>query len=55
MGTKEHDRITNYIFPKQETDFIFAETVEQLSEVFGKNQFLFNIRFNCLKLTQDDK
>lgn len=52
LGTAEHKRFTNFILPQQPKDLNFEQTVSQLSEIFSEQLSLFNIRYNCLKLTK---
>lgn len=54
LGCREHLRYKQYILPKQPGDFTFAETVAQLTNIFGELSSLFNTRYNCLKLKRDD-
>ncbi|KER30088.1 hypothetical protein T265_03452 [Opisthorchis viverrini] len=52
LGTLEHDRFTNFILPQNPKDLTFAQTVDQLREIFGDQHSLFNVRYNCLKLAK---
>lgn len=52
LGTIEHERYTNYILPKNPRDISFEETVKILSQIFGEQSSLFNIRYQCLKIVK---
>ena len=54
LGSSEHDRYANYILPKHPRDYNFDETVETLRQIFGEQISLFNMCFNCLKITKSD-
>ena len=54
LGSSEHDRHANYILPKHPRDYNFDGTVETLSQIFGEQISLFNMRFNCLNITKSD-
>ncbi|KAH9583008.1 hypothetical protein MS3_00000430 [Schistosoma haematobium] len=49
----EHERYSNFILPKNPRDFSFDETVKTLSQIFGEQSSLFNIRCQCLKITKE--
>ncbi|CAH8651986.1 unnamed protein product, partial [Schistosoma intercalatum] len=53
LGTMEHERYSNFILPKNPRDFSFDDTVKTLSQIFGEQSSLFNIRYQCLKLTKE--
>ncbi|CAH8585986.1 unnamed protein product [Schistosoma intercalatum] len=53
LGTMEHERYSNFILPKNPQDFSFDDTVKTLSQIFGEQSSLFNIRYQCLKLTKE--
>ncbi|VDP44977.1 unnamed protein product [Schistosoma margrebowiei] len=50
LGTGEHERYSYFILPKNPRDFSFYATIEILSQIFA----LFNIRYQCLKITKAD-
>ncbi|CAH8538525.1 unnamed protein product [Schistosoma rodhaini] len=52
LGTAEHERYSNFILPKNPRDFTFDETIEILSQIFAEQSSLFNIRYQCLKITK---
>ncbi|KER24112.1 hypothetical protein T265_08154 [Opisthorchis viverrini] len=54
LGTAEHDRFTNFILPKLPRDLGFADAVKILAQIFGEQSSLFNIRYQCLKITKRD-
>ncbi|KER23306.1 hypothetical protein T265_08791 [Opisthorchis viverrini] len=54
LGTAEHDRFTNFILPKHPRDLGFADAVKILAQIFGEQSSLFNIRYQCLKITKRD-
>ncbi|KER31390.1 hypothetical protein T265_02308 [Opisthorchis viverrini] len=54
LGTPEHERFTNFILPKLPRDLSFDETVRTLSQIFGDQTSMFNIRYQCLKLAKKD-
>ncbi|CAH8468032.1 unnamed protein product [Schistosoma guineensis] len=49
----EHERYSNFILPKNARDFRFDETVKTPSQIFGEQSSLFNIRYQCLKITKE--
>ena len=51
LGAAEHTKYCNYILPKNPRDFNLQQTVNTLSSIFGERSSLFNIRYNCLKIT----
>ncbi|CAH8623518.1 unnamed protein product [Schistosoma rodhaini] len=53
LGTTEHERYSNFILPKNPRDFSFDETIQTLSQIFGEQSSLFNIRYQCLKITKE--
>ncbi|KAK4470017.1 hypothetical protein MN116_000047 [Schistosoma mekongi] len=53
LGTIEHERYSNFILPKNPRDFSFDETVQTLSQIFGEQSSLFNIRYQCLKIMKN--
>uniref|UniRef100_A0A183S8H8 NR LBD domain-containing protein n=1 Tax=Schistocephalus solidus TaxID=70667 RepID=A0A183S8H8_SCHSO len=53
LGTKEQERYTDILLPKNSCDFTFDEIVKQNSETFRENSSLFNIRYQCLKLVKN--
>ncbi|KAF5395454.1 hypothetical protein PHET_12170 [Paragonimus heterotremus] len=52
LGTVEHEWFTNFILPQQPKDLGFDQTLKQLRDIFGEQLSLFNVRYNCLKLTK---
>ncbi|KER33031.1 hypothetical protein T265_00942 [Opisthorchis viverrini] len=50
----KHDKYANYILLKNPRDFTFDETVNTLSQIFGEQTSLFNIRYRCMKLVKID-
>ncbi|KER21195.1 hypothetical protein T265_10422 [Opisthorchis viverrini] len=54
LGPAEHDKYANYILPKNPRDFTFDETLHTLSQIFGEQTSLFNIRYRCMKLVKSD-
>ncbi|VDP87210.1 unnamed protein product, partial [Schistosoma mattheei] len=52
LGTSGHERYSNFFLPKNPRDFFFDATIEVLSQVFAKQLSLFNIRYQCLKVTK---
>ncbi|CAI2725915.1 unnamed protein product [Schistosoma spindalis] len=53
LGTMEYERYSNFILPKNPRDFSFDETIKTLSQIFGEQSSLFNIRYQCLKITKE--
>ncbi|CAH8671047.1 unnamed protein product [Schistosoma bovis] len=53
LGTMEHERYSNFILPKNPRDFSFDETIKTLSQIFGEQSSLFNIRCQCLKIKKE--
>lgn len=54
LDTTAHTRYVNLILPKKPCDFTFDETVKKLTEIFGKSDSIFNLRFKCFQLTKAD-
>nr|CAX83704.1 Gag-Pol polyprotein [Schistosoma japonicum] len=52
-GTVEHERYSNFILLKNPRDFSFDKTIQTLSQIFGEQSSLFNIRYQCLKITKE--
>lgn len=50
LDTAAYARFANYILPRVPNALSFAQTVEELKSVFGRNISVFNTRFNCLQL-----
>ena len=50
LGTKEHERYTNFILRKKTGNFTFTETAAQLTDIFGELSSLSYSRYDCLKL-----
>ncbi|CAH8545975.1 unnamed protein product [Schistosoma haematobium] len=48
----EHERYSNFIFPMNPRDLSFDATIEILSQIFAEQSSLFNIRYQCLKMTK---
>ena len=53
LGTKENQRFVKFILPKRPSDLSFTETIAILTDIFGKQQSLFNIRYNCFKIAKN--
>lgn len=53
LGTNEHAQYCNYILPKHPRDLTFQETQNRLETIFGDRSSLFNIRYNCLKISRE--
>lgn len=53
LGTKKNERFVNFILPKRPSDLTFTETVSILTDIFGEQQSLLNIRYNCFKLSKN--
>lgn len=54
LGAAEHEKFTNFILPKKSTDLAFDAAVAILSQIFGEQSSLFNIRYRCLAMTKRD-
>nr|CAX83703.1 Gag-Pol polyprotein [Schistosoma japonicum] len=54
LGPSELDKYCNLILPQNPRDRSFADTVQSLSQQFGDNSSLFNIRYRCLKLIMNE-
>ncbi|BHF66177.1 hypothetical protein SprV_0200919300 [Sparganum proliferum] len=54
LGPAEHERYANFILPKNSREVTFKDTVQTLSQIFGEQSSLFNIRFQCLQLCKRD-
>ncbi|CAH8566258.1 unnamed protein product [Dicrocoelium dendriticum] len=54
LGAAEHEKFTNFILPKKSTDLSFDEVVAALSQIFGEQTSLFNIRYKCLTITKKE-
>ncbi|CAH8529728.1 unnamed protein product [Dicrocoelium dendriticum] len=54
LGAAEHEKFMNFILPKKSTDLTFDEAVATLSQIFGEQSSLFNIRYKCLTMTKRD-
>ncbi|VDL91261.1 unnamed protein product [Schistocephalus solidus] len=54
LGTKEQASYTDMLLPKNPLDLKFYETVKQLSQIFQEKSSLFNIRYQGLKLVNND-
>lgn len=54
LGAAEHEKSTNFILPKKSTDLFVDEAVAVLSQIFGGQTSLFNIRYKCLTMTKKD-
>ena len=54
LGTVEHERFINFILPKLPRDLSFADTVKIMTQIFGEQHSLFNIRYQCLQLRKKD-
>nr|CAH8866294.1 unnamed protein product [Trichobilharzia regenti] len=52
LGTVEHNRYVNFILPKNPRELSFDETVTVLSQIFGEQSSMFNIRYQCFQLTK---
>ena len=52
LGTVEHNKFVDYIFPKKTCELGFLETVKLLSELFSSKTSLFHKRWKCLDLTK---
>ena len=53
LGTKENQRFVKLILPKGPSDLTFTETIVILTDIFGEQQSLFNIRYNCFKIAKN--
>ena len=53
LGTKENQSFVNFILPKRPSDLTFTETIAILTDIFGEQQSLFNIRCNCFKIAKN--
>ena len=54
LGAAELDKYCNLILPQNPRDRTFSETCSTLSQHFGDNSSLFNIRYRCLKLKMNE-
>ncbi|KAK4474317.1 hypothetical protein MN116_000402 [Schistosoma mekongi] len=54
LGAAELDKYCNLILPQNPRDRTFTETCTILSQHFGDNSSLFNIRYRCLKLKMNE-
>lgn len=54
LSTIAHTRFLNYILPKKPREMTFEETKSTLEKIFGRQTSLFNLRFNCLKVTKNE-
>ncbi|KAK4470004.1 hypothetical protein MN116_000030 [Schistosoma mekongi] len=54
LGAAELDKYCNLILPQNPRDRTFTETCTTLSQHFGDNSSLFNIRYRCLKLKMNE-
>ncbi|CAH8637620.1 unnamed protein product [Dicrocoelium dendriticum] len=54
LGAAEQEKFTNFILPKKSTDLSFDEVVAILSQIFGEQTSLFNIRYKCLTITKKE-
>ncbi|VDK27286.1 unnamed protein product, partial [Anisakis simplex] len=52
LNTTEHDKYLSFILPKVPNQLDFDETINILKKVFGAQTSLFNVRYNCLKITK---
>ena len=52
LGTKENQRFVKFILPKRPSDLTFTEMIAILTDIFGEQQSLFNIRYNCFKIAK---
>lgn len=52
LGTVEQERYSNFILPKKPWDFSFDATTNILLQMFSEQSSLFNIRYQCLKITK---
>ncbi|KFD59902.1 hypothetical protein M514_12244 [Trichuris suis] len=48
-----HDKYAKYVLPKHPRGFTFKETVDTLTKVFAPQSSLFNVRYQCLRLTKN--
>ena len=55
LGAREHDKFSKFILPKHARDFTFGKIINILSQLFGDQTSLFNIRYNCLKMVKEDE
>uniref|UniRef100_A0A5S6QKQ7 Reverse transcriptase domain-containing protein n=1 Tax=Trichuris muris TaxID=70415 RepID=A0A5S6QKQ7_TRIMR len=46
-------RYVKYVLPKNPRDFTFKETVDTLTKIFAPQSSLFNVRYQCLRLSKN--
>ncbi|VDP20613.1 unnamed protein product [Schistosoma margrebowiei] len=54
LGPSELDKYYNLILLLNPRDRSLSDTVQSLSQQFGDNSSLFNVRYRCLKLTMNE-
>lgn len=54
LDTCAHTKYINLILPKNPCDFTFKQTIEKLTEIFGKHESLFNTHYKCLQNIKND-
>lgn len=54
LDTNAHTRFANYILPKRTAELSFDDTKKTLTKIFDRQVTLFNLRYNCLKLTKKE-
>nr|VZI45259.1 unnamed protein product [Spirometra erinaceieuropaei] len=54
LGPTEHEHCVNCILPKNPREVTVKDTVQTLSQIFGEQSSLFNIRFQCLQQCKRD-
>lgn len=55
LDTTAYARFTNYILPKLPRDYSFDETKLVLNKIFDRQMSLFNVRYNCLKVSKQSE
>lgn len=54
LDTLSHDKFINILLPKSPKEYTFEKVVEMLTNTFGKQETLFNLRFQCLQMSKSD-
>ena len=54
MGLLKHEKYCNLLLPKKSSDYNFETTVQMLTEMFGEQTSIFNVRYQCLKIAKID-
>lgn len=54
LSRSVHKKLINYIMPRHLHDLPFNQIVQTLSDMSGPQSYLFNLRYNCLKVKKDE-